>query len=154
MTRQMVHAMPTRGGQTKGRREAGLCQIMVALGRSVARGCRTAPAEAVVHTDLDGMLVLPATDADHVGRTGGDGRAAEVVILVFGLGRPVRREHVFEAGADGVAVLAVAGGGEGLRHAGDVDAEATVAPGVTTLGVEQRRAPGVADAAGHRPELV
>src|SRR5260221_8959588 len=128
MTRQMVHAMPTRGWQTKGRREAGLCQILVAAGRSVARGCRTAPAEAVVHTDLDGMLVLAAADADHVGRTGGDGRAAEVVILVFGLGRPARREHVFEAGADGIAILAVTSGGDGLRHARYVNAKAAVTP--------------------------
>src|ERR1700733_400366 len=93
-------------------------------GGSVARGRRTAPAEAVVHTDLDGMLIVPAANADDVGRTAGDRRAAEVVILILGLGRPVRREHVFKAGADGVAVLAVAGGGEGLRHAGDVHAEA------------------------------
>src|SRR4051794_33788292 len=57
-------------------------------GASVARGCRTAPAEAVVHTDLDGMLVLPAANADDVGRSGGKGGAAEIVVLVLGLGRP------------------------------------------------------------------
>src|SRR5262245_17146397 len=100
------------------------------------------------------MLVLPATDTSNIGRGRGEGGATEIIVLVLGLGGPVRREHVFEASADGVAVLVVAGGGEGLRHAGDVDAKATITPGVTALGVEQRRAPGVADAAGHRPELV
>src|SRR3954452_6612173 len=159
MTRQMVDAMQTkdlrtRAGQTKGRREPAFVRSWVAGGASVARGCRTAPAKAVVHADRDGMLVLPAADADNVDRTGGDRRAAEVVILVLGLGRPVRREHVFEASANGIAVLAVAGGGEGLRDAGDIDAKTAIAPGITALGVKQRRSPGVADATGHRAELV
>src|SRR3954465_2387355 len=159
MTRQMVDAMQTtEGWQPEPANErpagAGLCQIVIVGGASVARGCRTTPAEAVVHADLDGMLVLPAADADDVDRTGGNRRAAEVVILVLGLGRPVRREHVFEASTNGIAVLAVAGGGEGLRDAGDIDAKTAIAPGVTALGVEQRRSPGVADATGHRAELV
>src|SRR3954467_11200056 len=154
MTRQMVDAMQTEGWQPEpGKRKAGggagLCQIVIVGGASVARGCRTAPAEAIVHADLDGMLVLPAADTDNVDRTRGDRRAAEVVILVLGLGRPIRREHVFEASANGIAVLAVAGGGEGLRDAGDIDAKAAVAPGITALGVEQRRSPGVAEATGH-----
>src|SRR5947209_7959650 len=100
------------------------------------------------------MLVLPAANTDDIGWAGGKGRAAEIVVLVLGLGRPVRREHIFKASADGVAVLAVAGRGDGLRHAGDVDAETAVAPRVTTLGIDQRRTPGVADAAGHRADLV
>src|SRR3954454_18943784 len=159
MTRQMVDAMQTTGGGNRSPANerpagAGLCQIVVVGGASVARGCRTAPAKAIVHADLDGMLVLPAADADNVDRTGGDRRAAEVVVLVLGLGRPIRREHVFEASANGIAVLAVAGGGEGLRNAGNIDAEAAVTPGVTALGVKQRRSPGVADATGHRAELV
>src|SRR3954470_5728908 len=159
MTRQMVDAMQTEGWQPEpGKRKAGggagLCQIVIVGGASVARGCRTAPAEAIVHADLDGMLVLPAADAHDVSRTGGDRRAAEVVVLVLGLGRPVRREHIFEASADSVAVLAVPGRGEGLRHAGDIHAKTAIAPGITALGVKQRRSPGVADATGHRAELV
>src|SRR3954451_24877648 len=159
MTRQMVDAMQTTGGGNRSPANerparAGLCQIVIVGGASVARGCRTAPAEAIVHADLDGMLVLPAADADNVDRTGGDRRAAEVVILVLGLGRPIRREHVFEASADSVAVLAVPGRGEGLRHACDIHGKTAIAPGITALGVKQRRSPSVADATGHRAELV
>src|SRR6186713_542815 len=160
MTRQMVHAKQTRASQTSARQTKGRLEpAFVSRGcrrwrASVARGCRTAPSETIVHTNLDGMLVLPTPDAHDIDRAGGDRRAAKVVVLVLGLGRPARREHVFEAGADGVAVLAVAGGCKALRHAGDVDAEAAVTPGVTALGVDQRRTPSVADAAGHGPELV
>ena len=85
----------------------------------------------------------------------GKGGAAEIIILVFGLGGPVRREHVFEAGADGIAVRVVAGGGERYRRSGGADADiAVVAPGVAALGVEQCRPPSVAEPAGDRAELV
>src|SRR3954452_20667615 len=144
MTRQTVHAKQSKADKRKGRQSRplsvrGLCWLSVAGGR------RTAPAEAVVHTHLDGMFVLPAADADDVSGAGGEGGAAEIIVLVLGLGRPVRREHVLEAGADGVAVLAVPAGGKGRGHAGDVDPEAAIAPGVTALGVEQRRPPGVTE---------
>ena len=46
-------------------------------------------------------------------------------------------------------------GGEGRRYAGHRHPEiVAVAPGVTALGVEQRRTPGVAEPAGYRAELV
>src|SRR5688572_9676576 len=103
------------GTQQKGRREAGLfsfrgetCASTCSVLASVFGDDRAAPAEAVVQADLDGVLVVAKPGADHVGRAGRDGGLAEVVILVFGLGGPVRREHVFQAGADSVAVLAVA----------------------------------------------
>src|SRR5258706_12251927 len=122
---------------------------------SVLRGDRATPAETVVHANLDGMLVVPEARTDNRSRPGGEGGVAEIVILVFGLGRPVRREHVFEAGADGVAVLVGAIGGKRRGHAGDGDADiGIVAPGIAALGVEQCRTPGVADPAGHRAELV
>src|SRR3954468_12276190 len=76
--------------------------------RSVFGGDRAAPAEPVVHADLDGVLVVAERAAGDVGRAASrEGRAVEVIVLVFSLGRPVRGEHVFEAGTDGVAVLAV-----------------------------------------------
>src|SRR5260370_14061345 len=104
---------------------------------SVPRGDRATPAEAVVHADLDGVLVLPKPGADDRGRPTGEGGIAEVVILVLGLGGPVRREHVFEAGADGVAVLAGAVGGEGRGYAGDTDADiGVVAPVLAALAVD------------------
>ena len=89
------------------------------LGAQYLRDHRATPAEAVVQADLDGVLVVAEAGADDR-RAGprGKGGVAEVVILVFGLGGPVRREHVFEAGADGIAVLVVAVGGEGRRRAG------------------------------------
>src|SRR4051812_28647532 len=101
------------------------------------------------------MLVVAETGADDIGRSGREGGVAEIVILVFGLGGPIRREHVFEAAADGVAVLAVAVGGEAHRHAGHRHADIiVVAPGVTALGVQQRRAPSVAEPAGYRTDLI
>src|SRR5215468_1775084 len=148
----------TASRKTKGRR--GRPFLLALSGapprlQSVARGWRTAPAaEAVVHADLDGMVVLPAARADDIGRTGGEGGVAEIIVLVLGLGRPVRREHVFEARANGVTVFPVAGRGEGGGRPACADAEVVVAPGVAALGIEQRRAPGVADAAGYRAELV
>src|SRR5262249_17842752 len=116
---------------------------------------RPTPAEAIVHADLDSMLVVAEALADNRGRTAGEGGVAEIVVLVFGLGRPVRCEHVFETGADGPAVLVIAVGGEGDRGTGDANPDiGVVQPGVTALGVQQSRTPSVADAAGDRAELI
>src|ERR1700753_2151381 len=135
--------------QKKGRRMAGPLSS-VGKKRSVAGGDRAAPAEPVVQTGLYGVLVVADAVADNFSRAAGEGGAAEIVILVLELGRPVRSEHVFQAGADSVAVIVVAGGGEGHARAAKADADIVVAPGVTALGVEQRRTPSVAEAAGHR----
>src|ERR1700742_737478 len=97
------------------------------------------------------MIVVTIARADNWGGTTGKSGAAEIVILVFNLGGPVRREHVFKAAADGVAVVAVSGGGKGNRNAAGGDIEVIiVAPGKTALGVKQRRPPCVAEPAGDR----
>src|ERR1700738_1944594 len=122
---------------------------------SVSRGYRATPAEAVVDANLDGMFVIPEPGTQNRGRSAGEGGAAEIVILVFGLGRPARREHVFETGTDRVAIIVASVGGKGRRHPGDGYTEiVVVAPGVTALGIQQRRTPGVNAAAGDRAQLV
>src|SRR6266567_3431376 len=111
----------------------------------------TAPAEAVVDAEFDRVLVVLETGTHDGRRPSREGCRSEIVILILGLGRPVRREHVFETGADGVAVLLVACGCERHRRAGDAHADRViVAPGETALGVKQRRAPGIANPAGDR----
>src|SRR5215831_11721210 len=105
---------------------------------SVLGGDRPAPAEAIVHADLDGVIVVAKARADDLGRAAGEGGVAEIIVLVFGLRRPVRGEHVFKAGTDGPAILMVGVGGEGDRGTCDGDADVrVVAPGVAALGVEQ-----------------
>src|ERR1700735_5392656 len=84
---------------------------------------RVGPVEAVVDAGLDGVLGVGEPGADDVDRAGQEGRAAEIVVLVFELGGPARREHVFEAGADSVAVLVAAIRGEGRRCAAGNDAD-------------------------------
>src|ERR1700730_15807204 len=122
---------------------------------SVPRDHRATPVEAIVDASLDGMLVVAEPGADNDGGAGRERGAAEVVILVFSLGGPARGEHVFEAGANGVAVTVIAIGGEGHRHAARGYVEVvTVLPGITALGVKQRRAPGIAEPAGDRSKLI
>src|ERR1700733_9207186 len=95
-------------------------------------GDRVAPVEAVVDARLDGVVGVGEPGAGNVGRTGQEGRAAEIVVLVFELGGPARREHVFEAGTDGVTILVVVIGGEGRRCTGGNDADVVVIlPGIT-----------------------
>ena len=77
---------------------------LIAERRSVARDNRAAEVEAIVDAGLHGVLVIVEAAERHQRGRGQKAAVAEIVILVLGLGRPVRREHVFEAGADGVAV--------------------------------------------------
>src|SRR2546429_6601 len=77
---------------------------------------------------------------------------AEIVVLIFGLRRPVRREHVFDAAANGPAILVVAVQREGDGNAGKGQRLAIVGIGVAALDVEQRRTGSVADAAGDGAE--
>src|SRR5271165_4917260 len=99
------------------RKNGRLCASV--LGASVFGLDGPAPTEAVVHSDLHGMIVVAVAGANDRRRTAGETSAAEIVVLVFRFGRPVRREHVFKAGTDGPAVLVVAVGREGDRRAGD-----------------------------------
>src|ERR1700691_2124761 len=97
--------------------------------RSIPGDGRVGPVEAVVDAGLDGVLGVGEAGADNVDGTGQEGRAAEIVVLVF------------EAGADGVAILVAAVGGEGRRRAASNDTDIVVIlPGITALGVEQGRA--------------
>src|ERR1700730_16904386 len=125
------------------------------LSGSVTRGDRATPAEAIVDAGLDGVLVVTEAGAENRRRTTGESGAAEIVILVFGLGRPVRREHVFQTGTDREAVLAASIGGKGHRRAGDGYPDiVVVAPGVAALGGEQRRTPRGAASGGYGSKLV
>ncbi len=63
--------------------------------------------EAVVDAGLDGVLVVAEVAERRQRARGHEVGVAEIVVLVLDLGRPVRGEHVFEAGADGVAVAMV-----------------------------------------------
>src|ERR1700735_80971 len=87
---------------------------------------RVGPVEAVVDTGLDGVLGVGEPGADNVDGAGQEGRAAEIVILVFELGGPARREHIFKAGADRVAILMAAIRGEGSRCTAGNDADIVV----------------------------
>src|SRR6195256_2925180 len=141
----------------KGRHKAGLFRESVQVrSGSVPRDHRATPVEAIVDASLNRMLVVAEAGSKEDGGAGGNkGGAAEVVILVFNLGGPARGEHVFEAGANGVAVTMIAIGGESHRHAARGYVEVvTVLPGITALGVKQRRTPGVAEPAGDRSKLI
>src|SRR5438445_9775139 len=86
--------------------------------------------EMIVDADLDGA---------EFGRTGieaetaeGIGLALEVREHVFGFGGPVRREHVFNAAADGVSGMHVAvRNGKAERGSG----ERVIGPGIAALGI-------------------
>src|SRR6266446_7463084 len=101
-----------------GTRPAFFREFVQVRSGSVPRDHRATPVEAIVDASLNRMLVVAEAGSNEHGRAAGqEGGAAEVVILVFNLGGPARREHVFEASADGVAVTMVAVGCESRRHA-------------------------------------
>ena len=103
----------------KGRREAGLSRVSI-QSRSIPGDYRATPVEAIVDAGLHSMLVVAvAAESRERGRRH-EGGLAEVVVLIFDLGGPTRREHVFEAGTDGVAIMVAAVERERLRHAADV----------------------------------
>src|SRR5260370_31439901 len=94
-------------------------------------------------------MVVVVKRAERSQHSGGDEAAiAEVVVLIFGLGRPVLGEHVFDARADGVAVAMTVVEREGDRNAAKGYCLVVVGIGVAAFDVDQARAPGVADAAG------
>src|SRR5262245_55274766 len=108
--------------------------------------------EAVVDTDLHGVLVIAEAAERRQRRRRHEARVAEVVVLVLDLARPVLDEHVFETGTDGVAVAMAAVEREELRDAAEDERLVVVSKSVTTLHVEQSWTPGVADSAGHRAD--
>src|ERR1700722_4774386 len=101
------------------------------------------------------MLVFPEPGSDDVGGSTGERGAAEIVIHVFALNRPVWCEHVFETAADGVTVAMRTIDRKAHRNATSTRADTdAIAPGVTALGVNQRRTPSVTNPASHRAEFV
>src|SRR4029077_7052836 len=115
----------------------------------------TAPAEAIIDAELDRMLVVPQTATEELGGSGGESGVAEIVVLVLAFDGPVRREHVFETGADGPAVAMIGIGREGHRRAADTDTDiVSAAPGVAALGIEQGRTKSVSETSGDRAKLV
>src|SRR5436190_9504894 len=121
----------------------------------VARCRRATPAEPIVYAELGGMFVISKPGANHRGGSASDGGAAEVVILVLGFRRPVRREHVFQTGTDGVAVLVGRIGAECYRCASDANPDVgIIAPRIAALAINQRGTPSVAKPARDRAELV
>src|ERR1700733_1481378 len=115
------------------------------------RRCRAIPPEAIVHTQLEGMLVFPEPGSDDVGGAAGEGGVAEIVVHVFAFDGPVRCEDVFETAADSVTVAMRAIDRKAHRNATSTGADTdAIAPGVTALGVNQRRTPSVTDPASCR----
>src|SRR5579871_1155442 len=119
--------------------------------RSILRDHRASPVETIVDARLHDMVVgAEAAEWNQRGRRG-EARIAEVVVLIFELARPVLGEHVFEAGADGPTVVAVAGEAERDRRARTRHHRlVVVGEGITALYIEQAGTPSVADAAGDR----
>src|ERR1700688_4971879 len=105
----------------KGRREPAFPSVPIRLGSdflgSVLRNHRATPVEAIVQADLEGMLVVAGAAESWERERRQEVGLAEVVVLIFGLGRPVLGEHVFEAGTDGKAIVMAAVERERLRHA-------------------------------------
>src|SRR4051794_34753833 len=135
--------------QTKRPARAGLFSNLD-RSRSISGRCGAAPVEAIIQTDLHGVVVVAkAAERSQSSRANEPG-AAEVIILILDLGGPARSEHVFQAGADGVAVTMTAIQCERDRRAGKAQAFAVIGKGITALGVQQSRTPIEANAASHR----
>src|SRR6185295_17230614 len=96
-----------RAAPASGQKKAGVTPAFLVSIQSVSisGGSGPTPTEPVVHADLGGVFVVAEAAAGDIGGSRREGGVAEIVVLVLGLGRPVRGEHVFEAAADGVAVL-------------------------------------------------
>src|SRR5262249_22302536 len=81
---------------------------------------------------------------------------AEIIVLILGLHRPARREHVFGAAADGPAIGVFIAEQEGDRSAAQGQRLAIVRIGVAALYIHQCRTEGIADTGsdGAEPALV
>src|ERR1700693_5180669 len=126
-----------RGQTQKGRREAGLFTLLIrrrsglrSVYGSVLRDDRATPVEAIVDASLHNMVV-GAEVAERSQRGGSQERGvAEVVVLVLDLARPVLGEHVFQTGADRVAIAMVAAERDGGRNAGERHGLVVVGAGI------------------------
>src|SRR5438876_19111 len=128
-------ARPTRSSQQKkaGAMPAFLLSIRSAV--SISGGSRSTPTEPVVHADLGGVFVVAEAAAGDVGRACRKGGVAEIVILVLGLGRPVRGEHVFKAALHAAEEAGVAAlqGVVAREGAADVAADIKAGPVIDHL---------------------
>src|ERR1700694_5600424 len=95
------------------------------------------------------VVVAEAAERDQRG-WGDEPAAAEVIVLILNLRRPVLGEHVFQTGADGVAVAMAAIERERDRGASERQGFVVIGIGIAALNVEQGRAPGITGRAGPR----
>src|SRR5260370_11267460 len=120
--------------------------------RSVARDDRAAEVEAIIDAELKRVLVIVEAAERHQYSGRHEAGVAEIIVLILALGRPVLGDHVFHAGADGVAVAMVGIEREGERRACKRQGVAVIGIGVAAFDVDQTRAPGVADTGGDRSQ--
>src|SRR5438132_8567974 len=109
------------------------------LAELVARDDGAREIEAVIHADLERVLVIVEGAERHQRRRRNEAAVAEIIVLILGLHRPARREHVFGAAADGPAVAVSIAEQEGDGNAAESHALAVVGIGVAALYIDQRR---------------
>src|SRR4051794_21762836 len=124
----------------------------LAVSRSIPCGDGSAPVEAIVHTRFHRVIVVGGAAERHQRSRGDEAGAAEIVVLVLDLCRPVLGEQVLEAGADRLAIAMAAVQRECRGRTAKGQGIALIGVGVAALHVQQTRSPGEADAAGHRTE--
>src|SRR5260370_16906260 len=99
----MTGVRATTPKHKKGRRES---RPSASYGsrRSVARDDRAAEVEAIIDAELQRVLVIVEAAERHQYSGRHEAGVAEIIVLILALGRPVLRDHVFHARADGLAV--------------------------------------------------
>jgi hypothetical protein len=76
----------------------------------------------------------------------------EIVVHVFTLERPARREHVFQAAAYRVTVAVGAIKGSKERSAAEKQVVTSFGEGIAALGIQQSRPQGITDPASYRTQ--
>src|SRR6478735_2374731 len=151
--RQVAEGAARRSAWTRKQKSPGkpglrLLVVSVADRFGTTRGISS---EMIVDANLDGVeLAGTGIEGDS---EQGIGLAVEVDEHVLGLGGPVRREHVFEAAADGVSGMDMAVR-NGKAERGSGSRQLVVSPGITALGVEQCRIHRDAHTAGNASQCV
>src|SRR3954454_8304584 len=112
----------------------------LAVSRSIPCGDGSAPVEAIVHTRFHRVIVVGEAAERHQRSRGDEAGAAEIVVLVLDLCRPVRGEHVLEAGADRVTLAMATVQRECRGRTAKGQGVTDIRVGVTALHVQQTRA--------------